>query len=372
MPAIAVALFACGACLALVLNQYWLSDAQEELLTEAQSAALAGALQLASDDRLKPDYDPGEAAARARLAALDQSGKHAVSGRKTSDLEVHLGRVEIDPLTGRQDAIETDDNPTNVVVIGRRDQRHGNPVGMIAPAFTGSPTANVTVTTEASLCNLISGVRPVGAGRVPAWPIAILENSVDERLPCWFRQIEQRQGGDQYGWDALNHVVTDEPDGLPELELFSGKEGEPGNLCLVNFGNQLQEDRLDRQIRDGLSQEDLIPFNGEITLIGEPVPFAALANLNRISPELLRENIGQVRIVPLYTQLKSTGRDAWEADLHRLVAIRLMAVKTEEESVRLIVQPAVIATRTAVIDQEALYRGETEGNPYIFKISLTQ
>src|SRR5690606_7855928 len=139
-------------------------------------------------------YENGD---HVRLAAENQSQRNQVCGPVPARSEIRLGKMLTDSLTGRQLADETDEFPTSVRVAAHRDRRRGNPVGLMAPAFVGRTGADVTATTEASICNLISGVRPVGAGKVPAWPIAILETSDDERLPCWTRQIEQRLGTDE-------------------------------------------------------------------------------------------------------------------------------------------------------------------------------
>jgi len=372
MPAIAVALFVCGACLALVLNQYWLSDAQEELRTVAQSAALAGAQQLACDDLLKPDFDSYENADHVRLAVENQSQRNQVSGPVPARLEVRLGKIVIDPVTGQQHAEETDDFPTNVLVAAHRDRRRGNPVGLMAPAFVGQSGADVTATTEASICNVISGVRPVGAGNVPAWPIAILETSDDERLPCWTRQIEQRLGTDEYGWDSSNHAVISGPDGLPEITLTQQTDDQPGNVCLVDIGSGWNEEILDRQFREGWSSEDLEDWGGEFVFDTPSILLPGKQSLRDIDLSLLEQQLGMARILFLYERLSEATGDDVQVHVTRLVGARLMAIHKEEGTIQLIFQPAVIATRTAVIDQEALSRGETRGNPYIYKISLTQ
>ncbi len=368
MPAVAIALFVCGACLALVLNQYWLSDAQEELRTAAESAALAGALRLASDDRLKEDYDSEQVADHVREAVQRQAGLNQVSGPVQARVDVHLGKVHIDPLTGYREQEETDQDPTNVLVVAHRDSRRGNPVGMIAPAFTGRPAADVRLTAEASICNLISGLRPVGAGRIPAWPIAILEFSSDDKVPTWRSQIEQKGGADDYCWDADRRTVTLESDGIREITLTLSAGG---NACLIDVGPGFSEDSLERQFRQGWSSEDLADLGGEFSLQQGDNKFPAETDLGDFDPDVLERQIGVARITLLYSGLETDKRGT-TATVSRMVGTRLMAVHKIEGQVQLVVQPAVIATRTAVIDEDALYSGETNGNPYIYKISLTQ
>ncbi len=371
MPVMAVALFACGACLALVLNQYWLSDAQEELRTVAQSSALAGARQLACDDRLKPDFDSYENAEHVREIVRRQSLSNPVSGRVPAKVDVLLGKTHLDPLTGRQDSEETDDFPTSVLVVAHRDNRSGNPVGMIAPAFTGRIGADVTVKTEASISNVIAALRPVGTGKVPAWPLAILGMSDDDIVQSWNRQIELRLGKDEYGWDDVNHVVTDEPDGLPEISLIQQTDDLPGNVCLVDIGSHLDREILNRQFRDGWSVEDLERWNGEFSVADLPQLIPGSTSLQQIDSSLLEQQIGAARILMLYRSIKALKGGDIQVDVSRVVGARLMAVRQAEGILELVFQPAVIVTRTAVIDDDALYRGVTSGNPYIYRISLT-
>ncbi|SFJ16663.1 hypothetical protein SAMN05421753_11641 [Planctomicrobium piriforme] len=372
MPAIAIAFLVCGALLALVLNQYWLSGAQEELLTATQAAALAGARELACDDRLKEDFDARHNADHVRQVIEDQSFANQVAGPLTAKLEVHLARVTVDPETGQQESEESDDDPNAVLVIGHRDRSTSNPVALVGSVFTGRTAADVTVNVEASVSNVIDGVRPVGAGDVPAWPIAILEASPDDRIPSWVNQIEMHQGTDRYRWDAEKHEVVEEPDGLPEMTLTPQGENVATNVYLVNIGTGFDTDQLVQQMRDGWSTSNLEDLNGEFTFAEGPVDLEADSDFDNDAGDELQRQIGQARIVLLYSKVLP-GQDGLPmVQTTRFVAARLMAVMGEGKNLQFIVQPAVVATRTAMLDEEALQQGDSQGNPYIYKISITQ
>lgn len=371
LPGVAVAILVCGGCLALVLNEYWLTNAQEELRTATQTVALAAAHELASDELLKLDRDPLSLAEQARLKAGEQAIRNQVSGRSLPNMEVHVGRTVLDPATGQQQTLETDYSPNAVVVIGHRDRSRNNPVVLLAPALTGRSVADVTVTAEASITNLIEGLRAFGAVDVPAWPLAILESSQDSRVQTWVGQIEQRRGIDHYSWNAETQTVESTPDGLPEILLEPNGQQGTNNLYLVNIGNDLQDEAIDRQIREGWSATDLSTFGETFSLKPGPLDLAASSNFNGIPVEALKSQIGQMRIMLLYSLVTSKNNN-FSVHVTRMVGGRLMRVTEGTNGPQLTMQAAVVITRTAVLDEDALYRGETFGNPYIYKVSITQ
>jgi hypothetical protein len=374
---VSIALLVCGGCLALVLNEYWLTIAQEELRTVAQCAALAGAHELACDDLLKKDADPLSISQHAREAAEKIARENQVAGVLNTHLDIRLAQIEIDPNTGYANVNETEEFPTSMLVRARRDYWSHNPIPLLAPYLAGRPAADVAATCEASVCNLISGVRPIGPGCVPAWPLAVLEMSPDQQVQTWTRQIELHQGNDNFSWDKEQQQVISEADGLPEIVLTSRNKNGPGNLMLVDVGTGLNENFLDDQFRDGWSSEDLESFGGEFSLLNGSLMLPGSSDLDGAPVENLKTQIGQARILLLYlphtksntTQSQTTGNDI---QITRLVAGRIMEVTTGKNGTTIILQPAVVATRTAMLDEEALYSGQTQGNAYIYRLAVTR
>lgn len=368
---ITIAIVVCGLCMALVFNEYWLASAQEELRTATTAVALAAGRELATDDLLKEDVDPYAAANRLRVVAARQATKNVVAGPVLPEITVHPGRVAFDPLTGQQQTLETDYDPNAVIVIGRRDRSANNPVQMLIPGLSGNRAADVNVTVEVSVTNLIEGVRPFGAAHVPAWPIAILESSPSDTIQTWVRQIELRQGTDQYRWNEETKSVEEEPDGIPEILLQPIVSQGINNLYLVDVGNGLQDEHLVRQFKDGWSSDDLSPFGEVFSFKQGPLELDATSDFSGAPEDVLRQEIGQARIVLLYTGVTSKdGRTT--VDVNRMVAARLMDIRDTKEGPQFVMQPAVVVTRTAVLDEDALYSGEPAENPYIYKIAITQ
>jgi hypothetical protein len=374
---VAIAILASAGCLALVLNEYWLTIAQEELRTVAQSAALAGAQQLACDDLLKKDVDPLAISQRAREAVEKMAQANQVAGALTTRLDVRLARTEIDLNTGSTIVDETEEFPTSVLVRARRDYWSHNPVPLLGPYLVGRPAADVAATCEASVCNVISGVRPVGPACVPAWPLAVLESSPDQRVPTWSRQIELHQGSDNFSWDAEQQQVVQASDGLPEILLTSQSQSGPNNLVLVDIGTNFREDLLEDQFRDGWSAEDLEDFGGEFSITGGDLILRGSANLEGAPLENLEAQIGQARILLLYQPAKNangsrSSTSDRQVQITRLVAGRIMDISTGKTGQTIVLQPAVIATRAAILDEDSLYSGQTQGNPYIFRLAVTR
>jgi len=371
LPATALAILVSGGCLALVLNEYWLTSIQEELRTATQSVALAGAQALANDDLLKLDVEEHQIADQAREIAARQSMRNFVAGPTLPRMDVHIGRITLDPLTGRQESVETDLAANSVLVVGHRDRSRNNPVMMLAPLLAGRSVADVTVTAEASISNLIQGVRAFDKATVPAWPMAILEVSSDSKVQTWTKEIEQHQGLDHFSWNADTQQVESHPDGLQEITLLpAGKQGN-NNLYLVDIGNELQDQALERQFRDGWTAEDLAEFGEVFSFQPGPLNLPASQDFAGVPIDTLRTQIGQVRIVLLYSSTTGT-KGTLSVQATRMVAARLMDVSRGSQGPQFIMQAAVVATRTAILDEEALYRGETQGNPYLYKLSITQ
>lgn len=371
LSGITIAIVVCGLCMALVFNEYWLTSAQEELRTATAAVALAAGRELATDDLLKSEVDPYAAANRLRLVASQQATRNQVAGPVLPEMEVHPGKIVFDPLTGQQQTLETDYEPNAVIVIGRRDRSASNPVQMLIPGLTGNRAADVTVTVEVSVSNLIEGVRPFGAVDVPAWPMAILESSPSDTVQTWVREIEQRQGTDHYRWNEETKTVEEESDGIPEILLQPVVEQGISNLYLVDLGSGLQDDQLQRQFKEGWSVEDLAEFGEVFSLKPGPLPLRASNDFSGTPEDVLQQEIGQARIMLLYNEVTSKEGQT-SVNVNRMVAARLMAIEKTDNGPMFVMQPAVVVTRTAVLDEDALYAGESTGNPYIYKIAITQ
>jgi hypothetical protein len=367
--------------MALVLDRLWIDAARSELTAAAQAAALAAAQRLADDERLRPEFDPAQLADAARAQAARVAAENLVAGEPLqldaqAGGDVRLGQIVSD-AAGREVFLETELDATSVVVFAERSRGKGNPVALFLRELTRQPVADVGVSAEASVDYRVIGVRPFDGAAAPALPLAILAaDSAGVRTDTWVHQIEQGQGADLYGIDRETGRVVPEPDGLPELTLASaplrGETAEAArfNMRLVDVGAGLTTGLLVEQVENGWIADDLASRGGELTLGGSPLVLPAMPVVPGRVRDALPFVIGQRRIALLYTESGAPHRrGVGLVSVLRFVALRIMDVAPAADgAVRIVVQPTVIATRTAVLADT----GDGEANPYLCKLHVTQ
>ncbi len=431
MPTIAVALVAILSGAALVVDRLWLDIAHTELRTAAEAAALAAGRELANDDLLREKHHPQSRVMKARLAAARIAAENFAIGdplllNTDDDGDVRVGRLSIDEITGESIFIETNENPTTVVVSARRTNDRQWPVDLPFRTLAGPNSADVVAIAEASLDNHVVGLRSVDNLPIPTLPIAILSDAMesvrpvsqqskkkrsnshaktsaesvssedkderDDSLPTWKRDIEQRRGNDRFAFDPIDGTVSEEQDGIPEIVLrtVSPKSKTPdGNAFVVALRTDLTNDDLRYQIAEGWTAHDLEPFDGELMLNHGSLTLTGLRGVDAETVgESLRRMIGQPRACLLYDQA-DVSTDSQVAQLRCIgfVAGRVMAAtEISENVVEIVLQPTVMTSRSAVVASEvsgenssASSPTNTEhkesdghtGNRYLYKLRLT-
>jgi len=379
IPAVAVALLVVGAFMAVVLDRLWIDAARVELMTAAEAAALAAAAELAGDERLRDPADFTQLVDDARDVAIRVAAENSVAGQLLTlntepGSDVRIGRIVRDDA-GRDVFLETDNDPTSVAVFAARQRSGSNPVALFLRDASSTQQPNVSVVAEASIDNRIVGVAAIPGGTVPALPLAALELDPTGTQPeTWVHQIEQRAGGDRFRFDADSGLVVAGSDGLTELVLLSAPQSASpqaaadANLRLLNFESGLRDDRLAVQVDSGLSGDDLAGFNGRLRFDLGPLTCGCQSQVDPDTRAALAAAIGQPRICCLFAP-NANRPDI--ATVPRIVAARIMSVReVDGDRTEIVVQPAVVSTRTALLiaDPDAT----TQGNPYIYKLQLTQ
>lgn len=383
-PALAMALLLAVGCMALVFDQIWLRTARNELQGAADAAALAAARDLAGDSLLLPQTDEEpllhETAVTRKIAAniasRNVAGGNPVRLNPFHPDEIRIGRVLIDHDTGWEEFLETDYTPNHVRVTAHCDRAHGNPVSLFFPYVTGRAAADVRAAASATIDNDVVGVRSFRHGTVPVWPLAVLESHpLPERTDTWAVQIEQRQGADRYRFDSATGRVIEESDGLPEIILRCHVGDTAGNVCLVDLGSGLYDEPLQRQFEHGLNRDDLEPFDHELRFDRGPYLLTSTSDFSGPVLDWFSSQVGQARIILLYRETETAGTAGHSpfrnVTATRLAAARIMRVEAVDQGIELVLQPAVIATRTALLRDEGDRNRHEIRNPYIFKLSLT-
>ncbi|RLS39959.1 MAG: hypothetical protein DWH81_07760 [Planctomycetota bacterium] len=383
---VAMALLVVGACLALVFDRLWLDAAQIELQAAAEAAALAGAGQLASDARLQPP--PVDLVAPAREAAIATGQKNfsvgtAVNLQDGDNGDVQVGTIEMSSENGHPEFVEETDRPTTCVVRAARLISRGNPVALFFRELTSNTRGNVQAIAEASIDNRIIGVQPGDKSPVPALPIAIMYTHADPRREdTWMNMINRRLGTDLYGYDSETGEVTNGPDGIPEITLHTtytsadAEEASKVNALIMDIGTGMSERRVAEQIKTGWTVAQLKSFGGEFRTDQGPQILDVDAASNTPVMDELQQLVGQARICGLYINHQPTSNVIGTAAIVDLAAIRILAIQEQGPTqMKMTVQPAVIATRTALLSShDAAWLsgdGTEQTNPYIFKLFLS-
>jgi len=385
VPLVAFALVAVLGALALVVDRLWIDAARVELRRAAESAALAGARALADDDRLKTTVTPEELAEAAAWSAVMMARTNRVAGRPLElsfEEDVAVGQYATSETTGETRFLTETADPRTVVVRPMLLRSRNNPVALLVTALHGPTVAELSFRVEASVDNRVYGVRPLLDTRVPVLPIAILRReTTNERRPNWQTDIVQRGGGDRAGYDLGTRLPTTEADGIHEIELrpqpgdMNGPDtsrGDKANVAIVNFGSNLSSEQVVDQIQNGLSTVHLDEVGGWLIPDITPVTTRARFRLSATELDALTKLQSQARLVLLYTELSSgQTSDGPRVRCDGLVAGRFLKTTTDPsgQPSRLIFQPSVVATRTALVADEA--HPVVNPNPHLYHLSLT-
>lgn len=386
-PAFGLVLLSMMIIFALLIDGIWLDNARLELQQSADAAALAAASELANDDLLRDHMDWETRLEAARQSAAEIARLNLVGGRSlkldtSEDGDLWFGRLVTND-EGKTTFLSTETAPRTVVVNGRQSLRNGNPIGMLLQDAIGNSAGELKLRAEASIDNLIIGVRPLPATTVPGLPLAInLNMTFSDRL-SWESAIDIGLGEDNWSYDPVTRSVSNTPDGIKEIIIRSKADDEDttdANVQLVDLDTELSDLPLFHQIQEGWTAKSLERFGGQLVLGDENIEVVSSAVINDDVQESLDWVKGEARIVLLYDQLTPSGSNGFGTiRVAGFAAGRIVAIiRKPDNSCEITFQPAVIATRTAVRADGVYSLGELTDaeraaleNPYIYKISLT-
>jgi hypothetical protein len=145
-------------------------------------------------------------------------------------------------------------------------------------------------------------------------------------------------------------------------------------------------DELLQHVRNGWTNLDLPKRFPELRFDQGPHQVETVSGINGPVPRVLRDSIGQCRMLFLYDRFMPTGRSgAGRLQLTEAVAGRNLTVEVlEGDGCELIIQPGVMTTRTAILASQDEYsktneqenrtiegRSEQVANRYIYKLQIT-
>ena len=356
-----------------------------QLHNAADAAVLGAGIELPAGlglDATLSEIDVEEIASQAAVdvAALQRSG-NLDSAYLNASRDVRFGKRDWDPVTNNwQDTWDT--GPYNMVeVTTRRDQEYfqycdywfrydhsldqwyyegegaesaPNQEDSTLPLFFGPVIGHDSVPLKiASAAALLpgSGFRSMGSGSQQNAPI--LPITLD--VPSW-EDLLNGVGDDDYAYDPSTGQVTSGSDGILEVNIYptaapagnGSNQWTPGNRGTVDLGNPNNATPdLKRQILEGLNENDLSYFNGEIRFDQGPIDVNGDPGISAAIKTQLTAIIGQPRAMPLFTSVTGQGNNTWYT-LVKFVGIRIVAVKLTGGNKYVIVQPATLVHPTVI------------------------
>lgn len=378
-PMVAVALLVAMMGIALIVDRLWLATAQWELTAAAEAAALAAAREMVVDARLLGPSSAPVLMERAKQAATEIAAQNLVAGQPAhidaAAGDVRFVKTEPSKIPGQStEWVETERDPTQVLIHAQRTRFRGNPVALFMRQLTRQPFGDVVANVAVRMNNDIVAIRPFDDVPAPLLPLAIWKDDpAKKRKDTWQAAIEENGGKDQYGYDDTRHLVTTGADGIPELTLTTAKLKGPvseANMQLLDLGTDLDAALVEQQILIGLSHADLENRNGELRLDGG-ASISSIPQLQSRERTALDEHLGSQRIAMLYAQATPVGKDGYQqTECVDFVAIRILAVNDQADGrCQIIIQPTVMTTRMAVAENTTA--DHRDGNQYLFRLELT-
>ncbi|QDT65381.1 hypothetical protein [Calycomorphotria hydatis] len=366
----ALPMIGCGVLVAMAvtgwtLENFWLRNTREELNTTAEAAALAAARQLANDETLKayPNWQLIRSDAR-RLASEVGINSHVcgegVYIEPNNGSDVFIGSHTLPEFGFGETGGSAP--PDYVRVFARRTKEHSYPIPLLAGGLVGKPSLDMMGVADAEVNRHVVGLAATDSFAIPAYSMAIRQSDNDgQPVNDWQHAIIDRNGADDFGWDEFSGKLLHSGDGIPEIVLTYLKDTPP-NFAALSFGGNNSTD--DVGLPDELTRDELASFGGE--LIFEP----RNSNLDFVPADrslssLIKNDltIGKSRIAFLY--LDSDSSDS--VRLTGMVAIRVLKIMKGKDGWKVIAQPTVVATPTAVIAADT---SNADHNPYICKVHL--
>lgn len=339
---------------ALTVDLGMMYGTRGDLQRTADSAALAGAIRLMNQDRLKGGSELDAVVNSSRSSVHTFAALNPVYQDTPSVLsaDIVVGYLR-DPNSTTEEIDATEASRFNSVqVTVRKDSSCNGPLELLFSRVLGHTSTNVTARATASFMDGVVGFRvDDGDPNAGILPIALKDTS-------WANLLNGTvTTGDHYSYNPETGVVTDGPDGIAELNLYPGSgSGQlpPGNFGTVDIGSSGNSTAdLTRQILHGVSAADLAHHGGELRLSG--VSQTLLLNGDTGLSAAIKDDLeaikGQPRSIPIFSSVAGPGNNA-VFTVVGFVGIRIMNVRLTGamNSKRVIIQPAIVIDETALVD----------------------
>ena len=250
---------------------------RSQLSTAADSAALAGAQQLAAERVLGATTLTSGNITTINNQALKFAQSNTVLGA-TPVLSTNLSEIVVGylDLTNPSSTLNSSSSLTtsfnSVQVTLSRDSTHGGPIPAFFSRIWGYPGTPVSVTSTASAqAYSVAGFQASGSNSASLLPIVLDMTTWLNMMPPTFAfhyegNTEMGTAGpttatDQYTYNASNNTVTAGADGIYESLLYPVSSGSPGNWGTIHVGvSNNGTSTLSAQIQYGITPAQLATF----------------------------------------------------------------------------------------------------------------
>ncbi len=333
--------------------------ARAEAQAAADAAAMAGAWQLLDEDRLKGGGNMTAEISTARTTAAQVAALNVIintspslSANSSNDTEgdIVVGYLS-DPDGNPYESLSTADPDgfNTVRVQVRRDAAHSSPIDLFFAGVFGRLTADVSAEAYATFKDGVVGYKvDDNTGNAGLLPLALKVDAWDNLLSGVFTS------GDNWTYNESTGTVSAGPDGVFELNLYPGggaTQLPPGNFGTVDIGSSNNSTAdLSRQIRYGVSAEDLEFFGGELALGSDGT---LLLNGDTGLSAAVKDDLvaikGLPRAIPLFSTVAGPGNNS-TFTIVGFAGITILDVKLtgSMSSKQVIVQPAFVVDDAAI------------------------
>jgi hypothetical protein len=330
--------------------------ARSQASTAADAAALAGAMQLATEDRVRGATSLTTEITAANNQAVSLATSNFVLGSapvvKANTSNAAGGQIMVGYLdpTNPSSTLDSSAGSTSlfnsVQVNILRDAGHGGVVPTVFAQLMGFKGTTVSVTSTATAQSYsISGFQAVGSLNASLLPIVLDKTT--------WQTMMAGQSTDQYTYNPSTNTVTSGADGIYESQLYPVSSGSPGNWGTIKVGvSNNSTSTLSSQIQYGITPSELATYpNSTIQLDTTQNPpsitFSGNPGISAGIKSALSSIIGQPVAVPIYDQSGGNGNNAW----YRVIAFqpaRILSVNFQGNPKYVIIQPCLLNDPTAI------------------------
>ncbi len=351
---------------AISVDVAYLYNAQAELQSVADAAALAGAIELLDEQRMLGETEMqdifGSVRERAAyFAKANYVARHGIA-MDTNGANISGGDLLIGRLSNFANKHETlsliePERFNTVAVRVRRDGTMNGPVRLWFARIFGFQSASLVAESAAGFDGSVVGFRKApGTGNPQVLPLAIHEDYWDAVVAAM--PGGNAEYGDNYTFDPVTGLVSAGSDGFPEINIYPGSgigQLPPGNYGTVDIGsNNNSTADISRQINEGLNDDDLDFYDGEFTLANGPILLNGDTGISNGFKDDLASIIGMPRTVPLFDDVYGPGGTS-TFRIVRFAGIRIMHVslKGAMNKKAVVIQPAFVADSAAITEAGA-------------------